>query len=129
MIIGRDFVFVLPPKCASSSISVALADHGVRTYERHEPLKTRPPHPIVAVVVRDHADMIRSATRNGARGFIAYGGRDIRDISPDTWSRWVNMRLDFCNLSTDWRRFCNAVGIDVPLPHLNKTAANLEKVS
>ena len=123
MIIGRDFVFVLPPKSASTSISAALLDHGVQTLHRHQPLERQPPHPIVAAVVRDHDEMLRSALRRDGP-WIAYGKTDIRDVPRGTWMRFVTFPLDFNNLDTDWRRFCDLVGIHVDLPHLNKRATD-----
>jgi len=121
VIIGRDFVFVLPPKCASSSITAALMGHGVHTLHRQEPLRAQPPHPIVAAVVRPFEDMLASALHHDPEApWVAYGDTDIRDVPRDLWLRFVNFPLAFDNLQADWERFCNSAGFHVDLPHLNR---------
>ena len=130
MIVGRNFVFVLNPKAASTSISTALRGRGVHTHWRHEPLTSKPPHPIVAAVWRDPEDRLRSAWKGGipfetwrsqSGDWNAYGGIDIRDVDQEHWFKHVNFRLDFSRLHEDWQRFCEMAGLGhIDLPHLNK---------
>jgi len=121
MIITCDFVFVLPPKCASTSISYALRDVGIHTQQRHEPLLRKPPHPLVAAVVRDYDEMVQSATANGTRQFIAYGKQHITALKPDVWLKWVTFPLRFEHLQEDWQSFCTAANLgNIELPHYNK---------
>lgn len=132
MIVADGFIFVLNPKCASTSILAALRGVGVNVGQRHTPLSEPPSKPLVACVVRDDESRLRSAWRKSTPSFeawkaktegdpwIAFGETDIRDVPQSTWLRHVNTVLHFDNLADDWRKFCDLAGIGARLLHLNK---------
>lgn len=125
-------MFVLNPKCASTSITSALEKLGRFEGQRHTPLSSSPDKSIVACVVRNDEDRLRSAWNKSTPSFetwknkeegdewIAYGDVDIRDVPQHHWFNYVNMFLQFENLQEDWERFCKEVGISTSLKHLNK---------
>lgn len=138
MIIGRNFVFVLAPKSASTSIRQALRRHGVLTWHFHDYLKgVRPPQPVVAAVDRPWGDALRSAWRmNGSKGdcekwitkeqvepeFKVIGEIDMRDLDQDLYFRHVTHRLRWSRLQQDWADFLEDAGLpQIELGHVNKS--------
>ncbi len=121
MIIAQDFIFVLPPKSASSSISHALRDVGIHTMHRHEPLLQKPWQKLVAAVHRPRDEVLKSARLKEGVPWIVYGNRDIRDVDFSIWFRFVNFKIEFGSLGEGWERFCDAANLgQIPLCHLNK---------
>lgn len=121
MIIAQDFVFVLPPKSASSSISHALRDVGIHTIHRHEPLLQKPWQKLVVAVHRPRDEILKSAKLKEDVPWIVYSNHDIREVDFSIWFRYVNFKIEFDKLEEGWEDFCQAANLGkVPLYHLNK---------
>ena len=121
MIVAENFVFVLPPKSASSSVSHALRGVGIHSMHRHEPLLQKPRQELVVAVHRPRDEILKSAKLKDGEPWIAYGSRDIREVDFSVWFRFVNFKIEFNQLVEGWQQFCQRAGLGhIDLPHLNK---------
>lgn len=133
MIVADNYIFVTPPKAASTSISAALVKAGAKyVAPRHNRLETSPKQPIVASIVRHPVDRIISAWDNkkpfdlwwNTVDWVAVDNKDIKTTAQTYWLKHVNHILRFETLQDDWQKFCRLAEISAPLPQLNTSRSN-----
>ena len=132
MIHAPNFSFTLNPKCASTSIVIAMIQNDLRVVgERHK--VTRTDSKIRAVVQRDDDERMRSGWRAWGNGetfsawldgppCFASEGVDFKTTPQTYWTDNATHVLRFSHLATDWAGFCEVVGLKITsLEHANRT--------